>query len=514
MKHTLLSVATLALFCSAAFVGCQKDAEEVAEPAKHYSTIITVKSDSSNSKTHYDPSNGAVIWDAGDKISVARGNVFATEPFELIRDENGVATFGGDLEDATGDNYYAIYPAQSDLSIDNGRLSCVAIQSQQALTERSFGQGNNTAVGYAASTTMMLRNVGGLAKIAIRGKVAVKSIRITDNTGQKLSGRGTIDIMKDNPDIAWDYSNSQNYVEAVVPSSAISVDGGKIFYIVLPPCTLSDYDIDITLADNYVHHKHFTTSTVISRAAVTMLGAFEEIDHSTDQTFTVNGVSFTMAYVESGTFTMGATPEQESEAFDNEKPVHNVTLTQSYYICQTEVTQALWKAVMGSGNNPSKHIGDEFPVEFVSWNDVQNFITELNRLTGRTFQLPTEAQWEYAARGGKKSRGYKYSGSNTIDEVAWHYDNSNNQSHAVGSKAPNELGIYDMSGNVEEWCLDGRRVYTTSPQTNPEGPSDGFYVMRGGSIITPPEYCRVSHRLIAQPDNSYYHLGFRLVLVQ
>ncbi|MBQ0015371.1 MAG: formylglycine-generating enzyme family protein, partial [Bacteroidales bacterium] len=150
-----------------------------------------------------------------------------------------------------------------------------------------------------------------------------------------------------------------------------------------------------------------------------------------------------MVEVSGGTFKMGATSEQGSDAWNDEKPVHNVTLS-SYYIGLTEVTQELWQAVMGS--NPSYFKGLYRPVENVSWDDCQTFISRLNSLTGKNFRLPTEAEWEFAARGGTKSRGYKYSGSNTLDDVAWHVGNSGDKTHDVGTKAPNELGIYDMSG--------------------------------------------------------------------
>ena len=152
---------------------------------------------------------------------------------------------------------------------------------------------------------------------------------------------------------------------------------------------------------------------------------------------------------------MGATPEQGSDAWDNEKPSHYVTLS-SYYIGETEVTAELWQAVMGI--NPSNFSGSLRPVECVSWNECQEFVTRLSSLTGENFRLPTEAEWEFAARGGKKSQGYKYSGSNTIGDVAWYSDNSNSETHNVAQKLPNELGLYDMSGNVWEWCRTGMAV--------------------------------------------------------
>ncbi len=228
--------------------------------------------------------------------------------------------------------------------------------------------------------------------------------------------------------------------------------------------------------------------------------------------FTVNGVTFEMVYVEGGTFTMGATAEQGEDAFDNEKPAHKVTLD-DYAIGKFEVTQALWTAVMG--NNPSRFKGDNRPTECVSWDDCQTFVKKLNGLTGKKFRLPTEAEWEYAARGGKKSKGYKYSGSNNIDEVAWYYSNSGSQTHPVGTKKPNELGIYDMNGNVLEWCNDWYGDYSPTAANNPVGPSSGSYrVRRGGGWGDYAWYCRVSIRYWNYPGNRGIGIGFRLVLPQ
>ena len=231
------------------------------------------------------------------------------------------------------------------------------------------------------------------------------------------------------------------------------------------------------------------------------------------QTITVNGVPFTMIAVEGGTFQMGATSEQGGDADIDEKPVHSVTLS-DYYIGETEVTQELWQAVMGS--NPSNFSGfPQRPVEMVSWNDCQEFITQLNQLTGKNFRLPTEAEWEYAARGGDRSQGYKYSGSNTIGNVAWYGDNSNSQTHNVKTKSPNELGIYDMSGNVYEWCQDWYGSYSSGSQTNPTGPSSGYgRVYRGGGWFSYARGCRVSDRYYNNPGDAYYILGLRLCLSQ
>ena len=235
-----------------------------------------------------------------------------------------------------------------------------------------------------------------------------------------------------------------------------------------------------------------------------------------DKIFDINGVRFKMVYVEGGTFMMGATSEQGDDAYDSEKPAHKVTLD-DYYIAETQVTQALWQAVMG--NNPSSNRrGEDLPVETISWNDCQEFIKKLNQFTREKFSLPTEAQWEFAARGGNLSKGYKYAGSNNLDEVAWFLDNSNRQTHPVAQKKPNELGLYDMSGNVKEWCNDlyNKDYYRLSPQFNPQGPMSGIErVLRGGSFVyvVRGDY-RVSGRDFDNPTFSHYgEIGMRLSLL-
>lgn len=227
-------------------------------------------------------------------------------------------------------------------------------------------------------------------------------------------------------------------------------------------------------------------------------------------TITVNGVSFNMIKVEGGSFVMGGTSEQGGDAWTDEKPMHQVTLS-DYYIGETEVTQELWQAVMDT--NPNYFKGSNLPVEKVSWNDCQTFIAKLNELTGKQFRLPTEAEWEYAARGGNKSKIYKYAGSNTLSHVAWYADNSGSKTHPVKQKNPNELGLYDMSGNVYEWCQDTYGNYTTRQQTNPTGSVDGYYrVYRGGSWSDDTGYCRVSFRGNDKTTSADNYIGLRLVL--
>ena len=237
--------------------------------------------------------------------------------------------------------------------------------------------------------------------------------------------------------------------------------------------------------------------------------------------FTVGGVSYTMVKVQGGTFTMGATSEQGNDADRNEKPDHFVTLS-NYYIGETEVTQGLWEAVMGtnvrqqrdkSGFTSLSGEGSNYPMYYISWNECQEFINKLNSLTGQKFRLPTEAEWEFAARGGKKKSHYKYSGSNTLGDVAWYTDNSFSIIHPVKTKLPNALGIYDMSGNVWEWCEDWFGSYSSSAQRNPTGPSSGsFRVLRGGSSFHGAGYSRVSSRDEDASSKRRSGLGFRLAL--
>ena len=241
-----------------------------------------------------------------------------------------------------------------------------------------------------------------------------------------------------------------------------------------------------------------------------------------DFTETVSGIEFDIVYVKGGTFQMGATSEQGRDYDSDERPVHSVTLS-DYYIGKFEVTQGLWEEVMGTTIHEQRikadysstyGVGSDYPMYYVNWEEAQEFCKKLSQLTGKTYVLPTEAQWEYAARGGVKSKGYKYSGSNTIGNVAWYDDNSSESTHPVGTKQPNELGIYDMSGNVWEWCSDWYGSYSSESQSNPTGPSTGSYrVLRVGSWSSDAWYCRVSNRGSLNPSSRDYYIGFRVVLL-
>ena len=231
------------------------------------------------------------------------------------------------------------------------------------------------------------------------------------------------------------------------------------------------------------------------------------------ETITVRGVSFNMVKVKGGTFTMGATEEQGEFAQENEFPAIEQTVD-DYWIGETEVTQALWEAVMGS--NPSYYRDPNLPVALVTWNDCQVFIANLNELTGFHFRLPSEAEWEFAARGGNLSNGYTYSGSDDYNEVAWIFFSGSSTPYyspqPVATKLPNEIGLYDMSSNVWEWVQDWFGEYCEESQINPKGPDSGeLRVIRGGGADFNAWYCRVSSRGTCPPGKSW-HLGLRLAL--
>ncbi len=228
--------------------------------------------------------------------------------------------------------------------------------------------------------------------------------------------------------------------------------------------------------------------------------------HPKDFIQEVDGLSFPMRYIEGGSFDMG------SNKREREKPIHEVIIS-SFYLASYLVTQELYKAVMGQ--NPSHFKGSNRPVEKVSWHDAEGFCKKLKEKTGKHFRLPTEAEWEYAARGGTKSEGFEYSASDHLKQVGWYGENSGNETKAVGVLLPNELGLYDMSGNVYEWCEDwySKDYYKNSPKENPKGPDKGNYrVIRRGDFFDHAFYCRTAYRNDDHPGISYDYIGFRVAL--
>ena len=344
------------------------------------------------------------------------------------------------------------------------------------------------------TATITIQSEAGNQTIKVIQAGADPELRLNKNNLSFAAAEGN-DVFTISSNTSWSITSNQDW--CMVSSSSGSKDG-TITVNVTENTSIDSRTATITVsADNLQQN-----------IKVTQAGAKKE-DQS-NRTFWVNGVPFTMIRVEGGTFTMGATSEQGKDAWDDELPTHRVTLS-TYYIGETEVTQELWQAVMGS--NPSYYSGGQRPVERVSWYDCQDFIDKLNAKTGCNFHLPTEAQWEFAARGGNKSFGYKYAGSNVIDNIAWYYGNSGEMTHDVALKSPNELGLFDMSGNVWEWCQDWYGSYSSSSQTNPTGPSSGTgRVHRGGSLFLNAPGCRVSYRADNPPSSTYTNLGLRLAL--
>lgn len=253
-------------------------------------------------------------------------------------------------------------------------------------------------------------------------------------------------------------------------------------------------------------------------------GSRTGIQSGRDFVETAAGLNMKMVWVDGGEFLMGGTSEQGSEANNDEQVIRRVKLN-SYYIGECEVTQSQWEKVMGTSvqqqrskssyDNGLQGTGPDYPMYYVSWEDAQAFCQELSRMTGRTYSLPTEAQWEYAARGGKNNDGTKYSGSLSIDAVAWYDGNSGSGAHPVKNKRPNSLGLYDMSGNVWEWCSDWYSSnYNMNDTNNPTGPSSGsFRVLRGSGWNSSARGCRVSHRANGSPGGRYNFCGFRVVVI-
>ena len=253
-----------------------------------------------------------------------------------------------------------------------------------------------------------------------------------------------------------------------------------------------------------------------------------------DRTFTVGDITFKMKYVQGGTFNMGAqSTDSNGDNYDAdasviEEPVHSVTVS-SFYMGEYVITQNLWESLMYETPNAESEnvwfegcgLGPLYPAYYITYTDVKNFITALNSFArhtnqlaeGEYFRMPTEAEWEYAARGGNKSMGYKYAGSNNVDDVAWYVQNSPESTQKVGQKLPNELGLYDMSGNVMEWCSDYYGAYSAAEQTNPTGTSYGYYrVLRGGVYLRPATLCRIADRSYALENTRVTYYGARLVL--
>lgn len=442
-------------------------------------------------------------WKEGDKLylqfTVGSERVDGIATYKASTNEWDVEYYGSVTagEEATCEAYFFEGAASSTLTKVTLTPN-TAIYADKAATYL-LQEGTITVTAHLAPLTGRLRFKGeSNSTFTTYGFQTYTEYDITTNTLSKDSAQVFSTIASDGYTpyiygVFADESNKTIYVKG------ISTEGSLLFSRTLPATALSQGKSG-----------WLNLPTYTSRSGWKM--------DFTGNPFTVKGITFSMILVKGGTFTMGATAEQTGAECD-ESPAHTVTLS-DYYIAETEVTQGLWKAVTGysptlggSSWDPTYGIGDNYPAYFISYEDVQRFITQLNALTGVTFRMPTEAEWEYAARGGNQSKGYRYSGSNTIGNVAWYYDTSGGTTHPVGTKAANELGLYDMSGNVQEWCSDwySESYYSSSPQNNPKGPSSGSYrIFRGGSWLDDALNCRVARRIDDAPSSRYTNLGVRL----
>lgn len=288
------------------------------------------------------------------------------------------------------------------------------------------------------------------------------------------------------------------------------LEDADITKVIVPSSSLAEYTTTLTGMELGLY---YVRAYAINEVGVAY-GMEELLDLIMDIAF---------VHVDGGTFDMGCMELFSNDCIEDELPVRRITLD-SYDIGAFEITQKQWEKVMGStvqdqGNifQPGESLngwGADYPMYCVSWEEAQIFCKELGRLTGNTYRLPTEAEWEYAARGGKKCENFKYSGGNSLDLVGWYQENGGGEVHPVGSRIPNSLGIYDMTGNVWEWCQDWGDVYDENDTWNPQGPSGGQYrVCRGGSYACNAWDCRVTRRIGGMPSDHYGDLGFRIVRV-
>ena len=339
---------------------------------------------------------------------------------------------------------------------------------------------NTSTDSRSATITVKAGDLSQTIAISQAGAMATLWLNKTNMSFNSSNGSDYFTITSNT---SWSVTSNQTWCRV---SSSSGSDNGTITVNVTENTSTSSRSATITVKAGGLSQ---TLSVIQAGATPT---------NQSTRTFTANGVSFMMVRVDGGSFTMG------DNSYDRDKPTHKVTLS-SYYIGETEVTQELWQAVMGS--NPSYFSGSQKPVDNVSWNDCQEFIRKLNSLTGQSFRLPTEAEWEFAARGGNKDQGH------TVGGGWWDRSGSPGQTNNVKMLSPNELGLYDMIGNVWEWCQDWYGNYSSSSQTNPTGPSSGSKrVLRGGSYENDSDFCTVSFRDLNTPSYRKTYVGMRLAL--
>ncbi|MCI7646223.1 MAG: formylglycine-generating enzyme family protein [Bacteroidales bacterium] len=509
-----LAACTATLVCTATLSGCTADdAYDIASSAP---IIDSLHREVHTARLHMTADLGGFAGAEGETASTRRmqrsGSQWQTDDQVYLQFKtsagsrvDGVAIYQSD--DTWKVNYYGSLPTGVE-----GQCEAYFFDGAKSASDTEVVLDAHTAIYSDTQATWILD--GGEMRVSAHLQPMTGRIRFKSTTGTPYAATGF--KCYTNYSITTNtFSSSDVFAEGNVGS-----DGYTPYYYGFF-ASESDKTIMFNDADNLVTFSRQLSSTALAQGysgclsvpTMTDLYGWTIKDYQ-NMTITVKGVSFVMVPVKGGTFTMDAT-EQQGGSF--EYPAHQVTLS-SYYIGQTEVTQALWKAVMGysptrdgSSWSSSYGLGDNYPAYYISYDDILSFITILNNLTGSTFRMPTEAEWEYAARGGSKHKGYLYSGGNTIDDVAWYFNNGEFKTHPVAQKTANELGIYDMSGNVWEWCSDWFGSYSSEAQTNPTGPTSGSdRVVRGGGWNFSETVCRFNYRSKGAPSVRSAITGFRI----
>ena len=564
MKKITTSKVLTAVFAFFGMISCSESiqfTEVNGEETNGVKVLFSVDKfeDAHDSRTTMDPNNNyQVVWAENDTIGIFPLDGFQ-EPFIIPANQVGKtqAEFdGGYWALKSGLKYNAYYPFDKvnfESSEMKTEIPVSYVGQKQVGTSCCAGKYDYTysdwTMAGTGSVSFSFHHLGAIAIFNVKYPATTTYTKLTLSAGTAIIPTvGTYDLTAQS--VALHPTAYARTLDLTLTDCSGVAGHTGTFYMMLPPMNLSGNDVTLTLTSSAGTTCNYDVevSTIVKGKKYEFIGTPQsssvdgtidgwEDDNGSNPGTTGNGLTITwasdvtaeqkavltklvnnMVKVEGGTFMMGS---DDSDAYSDEKPVHSVTLTNDYYIGKYEVTQEEWVAVMGS--NPSYFSGTNLPVEKVSWNDIVNdFLPKLNRMTGLAFRLPTEAEWEFAARGGNKSCGYKYSGSNTIDDVAWYGYGFSSQGTAtsfttypVGTKQANELGLYDMSGNVREWCSDwwSSSYYSTSPSINPTGPSSGSgRVLRGGSWYYFARYCLVSIRFYDYPGYRCDNFGCRLAL--
>ena len=529
MKRLSILIATITLLAA-----CTSEKAQTARGIARNTLTIALEENVSRIKLN---GAGKSVWTIGDLVSV----FYRSDANQMWRYTGQTGERSGSLEQVTTEigavtipQIVAVYPYNEEYRInpDNCEIE-VTTPATQNYTANSYGAEGTILVSASVEDRLLLRSASGWLKLQLRGNgEIVKSIVFRGNAGEQVAGRLYLDPTSATITTATSKGESsavEIFTEITLDCSEGATLSDKItaMFIALPPQRFDrGFSITINGPNGEKMVKTTEHSITFERNTIQPMEAFEvRFDNENNDTASLTELfARDMVSVAGGTFLMGQTTAEtttqrisqraasDSEDDDSpradELPIHHVTVA-DFEISKYEVTQKQWVAVMGE--NPSYFPGnDNHPVDSVSWDEVQEFIAKLNALTGENYRLPTEAEWEFAARGGNLSKGFRYSGSDDCDQVAWYADSALEQMAAVGQKMPNELGLYDMSGNAFEWVFDWFGSYTSQAQTNPKGPSTGeYHVLRGGSWKHSSNGCRVSFRTRIPT----YHLnkcGFRL----